>query len=412
MSGLAASGTSPAETLLSAPSSAGTYYYGACVASVPGESNTGNNCTSGVRVTVGPGGGFLPDDQAEFNAIAVGKRIFLARKPAGHDVDITSPDRFREGPWPGRFEYSIPVIHIISAEPSARPSSNPVLANYANIRLLYDNGNVSTLDLTFSSATGGTARYRWRNGTNGSSNWRFVNIPPLPTSPDLVVQSPSVSNSSPNAGQSFTLRATVRNQGDAPSAATTLRYYRSSDATISTSDTQVGTGAVSGLPASGTSPKSISLRAPSDGTHYYGACVDRVSGESNTGNNCTRGVRVTVSGFAPVDEAEFKAFAENKVIFIGDHTFGLIINPRGRFKHGLDNGNYSYRNTGANSATIRLLYDTNRLRYAYLRLTFSSATRGTVNYEYPYPDSRSGTSTWRIASIFPSSPRPGTAQAP
>ena len=35
---------------LTAPSSAGTYYYGACVDSVRGESDTRNNCSDGVRV--------------------------------------------------------------------------------------------------------------------------------------------------------------------------------------------------------------------------------------------------------------------------------------------------------------------------------------------------------------------------
>ena len=106
--------------------------------------------------------------------------------------------------------------------------------------------------------------------------------PPV-NGPDLVVQSPSVSNSSPNAGQSFTLRATVRNQGTARSAATTLRYFRSSDGTISTGDTRVGTDAVSALSAAGTSAESIGLTAPSSaGTYYYGACVDAVSGESDT----------------------------------------------------------------------------------------------------------------------------------
>ena len=120
--------------------------------------------------------------------------------------------------------------------------------------------------------------------------------PPPPTAPDLVVQSPSVSDSSLNAGQAFTLRATVRNQGDGQSAATTLRWYRSSDATISTADTRVGTDAVRGLSASGTSPESISLTAPSSaGTYYYGACVDSVSGESDTRNNCSTGARVTVT---------------------------------------------------------------------------------------------------------------------
>ena len=90
-----------------------------------------------------------------------------------------------------------------------------------------------------------------------------VGTPPPPDAPDLVVRSPSVSDSSLNTGQSFTLRATVRNSGTARSAATTLRYYRSSDATISTSDTAVGTDPVSALSASATSAESISLRAPS-----------------------------------------------------------------------------------------------------------------------------------------------------
>ncbi len=50
------------------------------------------------------------------------------------------------------------------------------------------------------------------------------------------------------------------------------------------------------LSASLTSPKSNRITAPdSGGTYYYGACVDSVSGESNTGNNCSNGVAVTVS---------------------------------------------------------------------------------------------------------------------
>ncbi len=119
---------------------------------------------------------------------------------------------------------------------------------------------------------------------------------PATGAPDLVVQTPSVSNSSPNAGETFTLRVTARNQGNGPSASTTLRYYRSNDTTISTSDTQVGTDAVSALSASGASDESISLTSPSTpGTYYYGACVDPVAGESDTANNCSLAVTVTVA---------------------------------------------------------------------------------------------------------------------
>ena len=138
-------------------------------------------------------------------------------------------------------------------------------------------------------------------------------------SPDLIVDTPSVSNSTLTAGQSFTLQATVRNQGRGQSASTTLRYYRSVNATISESDMQVGTDAVGSLTASGTSSESISLNAPSSaGTYYYGACVWSVSGESDTGNNCSRSVRVTVSSGGStanvaIPDANLRAVIETKL---------------------------------------------------------------------------------------------------
>ena len=113
-------------------------------------------------------------------------------------------------------------------------------------------------------------------------------------SPDLVVQSPSASSNNVASGASFTLSATVRNEGDGSSAPTTLRYYRSTDATVSGGDTEVGTDAVGALAAASTSAESISLTAPStEGTYYYGACVERLPSERG-GNNCSTGVRVIV----------------------------------------------------------------------------------------------------------------------
>ena len=112
---------------------------------------------------------------------------------------------------------------------------------------------------------------------------------------DLVVVSPSVSNSRPVAGAAFTLSATVRNDGGTPSPVTVLRYYRSSNATITTTDRAVGTDAVAGLAASGSASASAELSAPSTpGTYYYGACVDAVAEEFDTTNNCSTSVEVDV----------------------------------------------------------------------------------------------------------------------
>ena len=83
---------------------------------------------------------------------------------------------------------------------------------------------------------------------------------------------------------------------------TTLRYYQSSDSTITTGDTEVGTDSVFRLDASESGDEWISLTAPSaPGTYYYGACVEAVSGESDTTNNCSPAVTVTV-GAAPAPD--------------------------------------------------------------------------------------------------------------
>ena len=150
------------------------------------------------------------------------------------------------------------------------------------------------------------ARYRYRNASScdaGSpGSWSRTGSYTVPgdgggtRAPDLVVESASVDDDTPDAGASFTLSATVRNRGDGQSAATTLRYYQSSNSTISDADTEVGTDPVGGLAASATSAESSALTAPSSaGTYYYGACVDSVTGESDTANNCSGGVKVEIS---------------------------------------------------------------------------------------------------------------------
>ena len=113
--------------------------------------------------------------------------------------------------------------------------------------------------------------------------------------PDLMVLSPSVRDGNPSAGAQFTVAATVANQGDETAAATTLRYYRSPDANITPADTEVGMEAVAALAAAASSSHSLEVTAPaSPGRYYYGACVVPVTDESDTTNNCSPSVQVTV----------------------------------------------------------------------------------------------------------------------
>lgn len=118
--------------------------------------------------------------------------------------------------------------------------------------------------------------------------------------PDLVVESPGASDATVETGASFTLSMTVFNRGGGAATSTTLLYLRSSDSTISASDTQVGAVPVSGLAAGSSELVSVTLTAPdSAGTYYYGGCVEAVGGESETGNNCSSGVLVTVESPPP-----------------------------------------------------------------------------------------------------------------
>ena len=141
--------------------------------------------------------------------------------------------------------------------------------------------------------------------------------------PDLIVASASVSDNTLTPAQSFTLNATVRNQGTAAAAATTVHYYQSPDATITADDSQVGTDPVSGLSADHTSAVSIDLTAPSSaGTYYYGACVQSVSGESNTDNNCSPGVQATVGSGGGDDHGDTPSAAT--ALAVGSSRSGQI----------------------------------------------------------------------------------------
>ena len=114
--------------------------------------------------------------------------------------------------------------------------------------------------------------------------------------PDLVVDALQVDGANPEPGASVTLNVVVGNAGEGASPATTLRYYRSDNTTVSTGDAEVGTDKVGALDAGADTDHAIKLTAPSTaGTYWYGACIDRVPAESDTGNNCSDGVEVVVS---------------------------------------------------------------------------------------------------------------------
>ena len=123
-----------------------------------------------------------------------------------------------------------------------------VSTNGSNWSDLVANTRSTSASYTHSGLAAGSARHYRVSAINSAGTGPASNVDNATTgaapAPDLVVDTPTVDASAPAAGARFTLSATVRNQGNGSSAATTLRYYRSTDSTISTGDTEVGTDCV------------------------------------------------------------------------------------------------------------------------------------------------------------------------
>ena len=94
---------------------------------------------------------------------------------------------------------------------------------------------------------------------------------------DLSVTAFSVAPSSVVAGNPITFSATVTNDSSATVSSpytSVLRYYRSTDATITSADTEVGTAdSISALAAAATESETATDSPSTAGTYYYGACI-------------------------------------------------------------------------------------------------------------------------------------------
>ena len=275
---------------VTAPTTPGTYYYGVCVDSVPNESDTTNNCSAAVSITVQQ-----PAQEPDLVVEAV--QVVPATVDPGQSFRLYATLKNN-----GTAESAATIVRyyrstddIISTEDTqlGRAGRNPLAAD-ASIRR-YLTVTAPTTPGTYYYGVCVDSVPNESDTTNNCSVAVSITVQQPAQKPDLVVEQPTVSKSTLTPGENFTLSVTVKNQEVGSAAATTLRYYRSTDATISTSDTEVGTDSVSGLGANESSAESISLTAPAEaGTYYYGACVDSVTDESNANNNCSAGVSITV----------------------------------------------------------------------------------------------------------------------
>ena len=214
------------------------------------------------------------------------------------------------------------------------------------------------------------------------------------TAPDLIIASISSDTSVLDPGETFRLEVTVRNQGiGEPENNTTLRYYRSPNAGISSSDTEVGTDSVyrGNLDTNGSEDESISLTAPGEpGVYYYGACVDGVEHESNTRNNCSGAVAITVREPAPAQTPDLvpsvPTVSTNALAPGAAFTLETIVENRGMGTSGntvlrwyqSTDPNISPNDTEVGNALVRSLASGQTIPY---QLTFNApTTAGTYYY--------------------------------
>jgi len=286
---LSADQTSAQSTSLPAPSTPGTYWLGACVDAVSGESSTTNNCSAGVQITV--------------------------TAPAVPDLTVISPSASKTALAPGEsLSFSATVknggdgasaattLRWYRSTDATISTADTQLGSQAVAALSADQTSAQSTSLPAPSTPGtywfgacADAVSGESSTTNNCSAGVQITVT-APAVPDLTVISPSASKTALAPSESLTFSATVKNSGTASAAATTLRWYRSTDATISTADTALGSAAVGALSATQTSAQSATLTAPATaGTYWLGACVDAVSGENSTTNNCSAGVQITVT---------------------------------------------------------------------------------------------------------------------
>ncbi len=286
--------------MLNAPSTPKTYYYGAWLSGITDDTNLYNDVATEVGVNVQP-----PKQVQDQNPVVRDAIPDLMIESIRVSDDTLTPNE--------SFKFYATVRNQGTGEASRttlryyRSSDATISTSDTEV----DTDSVTSLDPNESDEEWDSLRAPNQAGvyyygvcvdsvtdesTTSNNCSRGIRIRVEASSSDLVTESVRVSDATVEVGERFTLYATVRNQGNGDARRTTLRYYRSTDSSISDRDTEEDTDSVSSLDAGETSDERATITAPNQsGVYYYGVCVDDVTDESNTSNNCSRGIRVTVA---------------------------------------------------------------------------------------------------------------------
>ena len=308
---IAAGGTLERSVHLTAPDTPGTYYYGVCVntVTVAAEADTTHNCSSATAITV-KGADLMIFDAPQFSKTTLKSGETLS-------VNTRVWNRGRIPSPQTTLRYYLSKDETLSLDDTEVASDTvPPLSG----RSAHPSRRRADLSKTLTAPeTSGTHAYIvCVDATPGDTDTLNNCSQPIPITveaqaptlipsaakrdtpqiqgPDLVIRSTRVESPTVMIGGGVRLYITLTNQGTHAAPATTIRYYRSLDATISADDTELRAVNVGQLNAGKSTTTWALLLSPTvSGVYYYGACVDAVASESDTSNNCSFGIRVTAA---------------------------------------------------------------------------------------------------------------------
>ena len=192
-------------------------------------------------------------------------------------------------------------------------------------------------------------------GTNTSNNCsssveRLVN-------PRLVLSTPSANPSSPLVSTATTFSVTITNEGNADAASGgSITYYRSDDATITSTDTSLGDGSSLDAIARGSSlsPSTDTTVPDTAGTYYYGACVSHDDNSSGT-IICSSAASVQVVAVATPDlnlgSASAASAVPDAVADWRTFTFSITVQNTGTANACSDSGTITYYRSSDSTIT-------------------------------------------------------------
>ena len=307
---IAAGGTLERSVHLTAPDTPGTYYYGVCVNSVAAEADTTNNCSDATAITVSGA------DLMIFDAPQLSKNTLKSGETLSVETRVWNRGRIPSPQTILRYYLSEDENLSLDDTEVASDAVPPLSGRGA-----HPSRRRADLSKTLTAPeTSGTYYYivcvdATPGDTDTINNCSqpipitveaqapTLMIPPAAKSdtpqiqgPDLVIRSARVESPTVMLGGGVRLHITLTNKGTNAAPATTIRYYRSLDATISAADTELRAVNVGQLNAGEIiAPWALLLSPTVSGVYYYGACVDGVAAEADTSNNCSFGIRVTAA---------------------------------------------------------------------------------------------------------------------